>query len=170
MIGLILGPLAETQFRRALSISQGDPSVFVTQPISAALLAVTAALILPFVPLAVAAQPAIVDVIVMGAGAAGLAAAAELARAGRSVLVLEARERVGGRCWTRRMAGLEIPVELGAEFIHGEAKATHAAAAPGRASPRSIPPASSATSSDGRLQPAERLCRSATRRAAGATP
>jgi monoamine oxidase len=42
------------------------------------------------------------------------------------VLVLEARERVGGRCWTRRMAGLEIPVELGAEFIHGEAEATHA--------------------------------------------
>ena len=32
VIGLILGPLAETQFRRALSISQGDPSVFVTQP------------------------------------------------------------------------------------------------------------------------------------------
>jgi len=42
------------------------------------------------------------------------------------VLVLEARERVGGRCWTRRMSGLEIPVELGAEFIHGEAASTHA--------------------------------------------
>jgi putative tricarboxylic transport membrane protein len=45
VIGLILGPLAETQFRRALSISQGDPSVFVTQPISATLLALTALLI-----------------------------------------------------------------------------------------------------------------------------
>ena len=45
VIGLILGPLAETQFRRALSISQGDPSVFFTQPISATLLAITAALI-----------------------------------------------------------------------------------------------------------------------------
>jgi putative tricarboxylic transport membrane protein len=45
VIGLILGPLAETQFRRALSISQGDPSVFFTQPISASLLALTAALI-----------------------------------------------------------------------------------------------------------------------------
>jgi monoamine oxidase len=64
------------------------------------------------------------DVVVIGAGAAGLAAAAELAAAGRSVLVLEARERVGGRCWTRRMAGLDIPVELGAEFIHGAAKVT----------------------------------------------
>jgi monoamine oxidase len=42
------------------------------------------------------------------------------------VLVLEARERVGGRCWTRRMPGLDIPVELGAEFIHGDAKVTHA--------------------------------------------
>jgi putative tricarboxylic transport membrane protein len=45
VIGLILGPLAETQFRRALSISQGDLSVFVTQPISASLLALTALLI-----------------------------------------------------------------------------------------------------------------------------
>ena len=62
----------------------------------------------------------------IGAGAAGLAAAVALTRAGRSVLVLEARERVGGRCWTRRMAGLDVPVELGAEFIHGEARPTHA--------------------------------------------
>jgi len=45
VIGLILGPLAETQFRRALSISQGDASVFLTQPISAGFLAVTAALV-----------------------------------------------------------------------------------------------------------------------------
>ena len=62
----------------------------------------------------------------IGAGAAGLAAADALARAGRSVLVLEARDRVGGRCWTRRMPGLDIPVELGAEFLHGEARPTHA--------------------------------------------
>ena len=45
VIGLILGPLAETQFRRALSISQGDASVFFTSPISASLLSLTAALI-----------------------------------------------------------------------------------------------------------------------------
>jgi putative tricarboxylic transport membrane protein len=48
VIGLILGPLAETQFRRALAISQGDPSVFVTQPICATLLAVTVLVL--FVP------------------------------------------------------------------------------------------------------------------------
>lgn len=45
VIGLILGPIAETQFRRALSISQGDPSVFFTHPISATFLALTALLI-----------------------------------------------------------------------------------------------------------------------------
>ena len=45
VIGLILGPLAETQFRRALSISQGDPSVFYQHPISAGLFALTALLI-----------------------------------------------------------------------------------------------------------------------------
>ncbi|HSE01435.1 MAG TPA: tripartite tricarboxylate transporter permease [Burkholderiales bacterium] len=50
VIGLILGPLAETQFRRALSISQGDPSVFFTQPIAAIFLAITAALVVvPFI-------------------------------------------------------------------------------------------------------------------------
>ena len=66
------------------------------------------------------------DVVVIGAGAAGLAAAWDIARGGRKVLVLEARDRVGGRCWTTHMAGLGIQVELGAEFMHGEAKPTHA--------------------------------------------
>jgi putative tricarboxylic transport membrane protein len=46
VIGLILGPLAESQFRRALAISQGDPSVFFTHPISAGLLVLTAALVI----------------------------------------------------------------------------------------------------------------------------
>ncbi|MDP2391477.1 MAG: tripartite tricarboxylate transporter permease, partial [Acidobacteriota bacterium] len=45
MIGLILGPAAEQHLRRALSISQGDWSVFVTRPLSAALLAVAAAIV-----------------------------------------------------------------------------------------------------------------------------
>ena len=51
VIGLILGPLTETQARRALAISQGDPSVFVTQPISAGILLVS--LLLLTVPLIV---------------------------------------------------------------------------------------------------------------------
>src|SRR6185312_5594275 len=66
------------------------------------------------------------DVIVIGGGAAGLAAAAALGRHGRSVLVLDARDRVGGRIWTRFEPALAAPVELGAEFIHGDAPETHA--------------------------------------------
>jgi len=46
VIGLILGPLAEQQLRRALAISQGDYTIFVTRPISAALLAVAAVALL----------------------------------------------------------------------------------------------------------------------------
>ena len=46
VVGLILGPLAEQQFRRALAISQGDPSVFFTHPLSLALLVVAALLVL----------------------------------------------------------------------------------------------------------------------------
>jgi putative tricarboxylic transport membrane protein len=50
IIGLILGPLAEAQFRRAMSISQGDPSVFLSHPISAALLVIAlAVLVVPIV-------------------------------------------------------------------------------------------------------------------------
>ena len=62
--------------------------------------------------------------LIVGAGAAGLAAAAELAASRQSVLVLEARDRVGGRIWTRPEPGLPVPVELGAEFIHGEPDVT----------------------------------------------
>ncbi len=57
--------------------------------------------------------------IVIGAGAAGLVAAAELAEAGLSVLVLEARDRIGGRIFTLNDLEQQFPIELGAEFIHG---------------------------------------------------
>ena len=63
-------------------------------------------------------------IIVIGAGAAGLAAAARLARARRSALVVDARLRIGGRIWSHHEPGLPLPLELGAEFIHGRAKAT----------------------------------------------
>ncbi len=57
------------------------------------------------------------DVLVIGAGMAGLTAARALAEAGRRVLLLEAQDRIGGRILTRHVHG-EV-VELGAEFIHG---------------------------------------------------
>lgn len=60
----------------------------------------------------------------IGAGTAGLAAAADLARHGRSVCLLEARDRVGGRILTRYEPDLRVPLELGAEFVHGKAEAT----------------------------------------------
>jgi len=66
------------------------------------------------------------DVLIIGAGGAGLAAAAELAACGRQVLLLEARDRIGGRMWTQRVPGLAVPIEYGAEFIHGFAPATMA--------------------------------------------
>ncbi|MBK9268719.1 MAG: FAD-dependent oxidoreductase [Sphingomonadales bacterium] len=58
------------------------------------------------------------DVIVIGAGVSGLSAAAEIRRAGKSVLVLEARDRIGGRMWTDRTS-MSIPIERGCELIHG---------------------------------------------------
>ena len=61
------------------------------------------------------------DVIVVGAGAAGLAAATELAESGLAVMILEARDRLGGRIFTQQDPQLQFPIELGAEFIHGRA-------------------------------------------------
>lgn len=57
------------------------------------------------------------DTIVIGAGISGLSAAAELLRAGRSVVVLEARDRIGGRVHTEREDGRVT--DLGASWIHG---------------------------------------------------
>ena len=66
------------------------------------------------------------DVIVIGAGAAGLAAARDLSGAGKKVCILEGRDRIGGRILTMHPADLPLPIELGAEFIHGEAEDTFA--------------------------------------------
>ncbi len=59
------------------------------------------------------------NVIILGAGVAGLSAAMEISRAGGKVLILEARERLGGRILTCHDSVCNVPVELGAEFIHG---------------------------------------------------
>lgn len=64
------------------------------------------------------------DVAVIGAGTAGLVCAHELLKHGLNVQVLEAQSRIGGRVDTRREAGLQTPLELGAEFIHGTPKTT----------------------------------------------
>jgi monoamine oxidase len=61
----------------------------------------------------------ITEVVVIGAGVAGLACAQALCEAGLRVTILEARSRVGGRIWTVHPSLTNEPVELGAEFIHG---------------------------------------------------
>ena len=64
------------------------------------------------------------DVIVIGAGMAGISAARRLVAAGQRVAVLEARSRIGGRCCTVAMqdendASADYHIELGAAFVHG---------------------------------------------------
>jgi monoamine oxidase len=59
------------------------------------------------------------SIIVVGAGVAGLAAGRELLRAGLTPIVLEARDRIGGRILTVHDPKFPFPIELGAEFVHG---------------------------------------------------
>lgn len=64
------------------------------------------------------------DVIIIGAGAAGLMAARELSRAGKKVLILEARNRIGGRILPLNESDFDYPAQGGAEWVHGEAPVT----------------------------------------------
>jgi monoamine oxidase len=66
-------------------------------------------------------RPRNVDVAIVGAGVAGLAALRALNDEGLSVCVLEARDRIGGRMYTLHDDRLAHGIELGAEFIHGSA-------------------------------------------------
>jgi monoamine oxidase len=59
------------------------------------------------------------DVVIVGAGAAGLAAAGQMGDSGLKIVILEARDRIGGRIFTLHDAAMSRPIELGAEFIHG---------------------------------------------------
>src|SRR5580704_7621775 len=64
--------------------------------------------------------------VVVGAGAAGLMTACELARAGKRVTILEARERCGGRIYKLPAEEFGYEAEGGAEFVHGAARVTRA--------------------------------------------
>jgi monoamine oxidase len=64
------------------------------------------------------------DVLVIGAGAAGLLAARELVAAGKQVVLVEARERIGGRVHTLTPSGFTNAIEAGAEFLHGRVPLT----------------------------------------------
>ncbi len=66
------------------------------------------------------------SILIIGAGAAGLMAARELARAGKQVTMIEARDRTGGRIFTLPAETFGYPAEGGAEFVHGEAIVTRA--------------------------------------------
>ncbi len=60
------------------------------------------------------------EILIIGAGAAGLMAGATLAEAGFSCCIIEASATAGGRMRTLEIAGFDTPVETGAEFIHGD--------------------------------------------------
>ena len=65
-----------------------------------------------------ASQPSqTADAVIIGAGLAGLACAQQLIAAGRKVVVLEARQRIGGRIWSEQRQGYAI--DLGASWLHG---------------------------------------------------
>ena len=59
------------------------------------------------------------DCIIIGAGMSGLACARELFNEGRDIVLLEARDRIGGRTFTKKDPTSNLAIELGAEFIHG---------------------------------------------------
>ena len=67
------------------------------------------------------------DVVVIGAGFAGVTAARDLAQTGHRVVVLEARDRIGGRTWYRQIPGTDVWAEYGGMFISRETQPSLAA-------------------------------------------
>ncbi len=61
------------------------------------------------------------EIIIIGAGATGLMAARELGKAGKRVIILEARDRIGGRIWPLPKDEFGYDAQAGAEYVHGEA-------------------------------------------------
>ena len=61
------------------------------------------------------------NTIIIGAGACGLMAARELAKAGKKITILEARQRIGGRIWPISKEEFRVDADGGAEFVHGPA-------------------------------------------------
>src|SRR6516225_10368374 len=70
------------------------------------------------------APPHLTNFLIVGAGAAGLMSARELACAGKGVTVVEARDRCGGRIWPLPVREFGYAAEGGAEFVHGAAPVT----------------------------------------------
>ncbi|HMO78400.1 MAG TPA: NAD(P)/FAD-dependent oxidoreductase [Candidatus Paceibacterota bacterium] len=66
------------------------------------------------------------EIIIIGAGASGLIAARELAKAGKKITILEARDRIGGRIMPLSEEDFGYPAQGGGEFVHGEAPVTKA--------------------------------------------
>lgn len=64
------------------------------------------------------------DVVIIGAGAAGLYAANLLSKQGKKITILEARDRTGGRIQTLHDPAFQLPIEAGAEFVHGDLQLT----------------------------------------------
>jgi monoamine oxidase len=69
-----------------------------------------------------AISPRECDVVIVGAGVAGLATMRALEEKGLRTQIVEARDRIGGRIHTVRDPRVPYPIELGAEFVHGEAR------------------------------------------------
>src|SRR5436305_12753532 len=83
-------------------------------------LAASAALTLapaPVMRASAAPLPREADIVVIGAGAAGIAAARRIQAANRKVIVLEAAERIGGRCFTESVT-VDVPFDRGARWLH----------------------------------------------------